>query len=203
MWKNRMYLQEHPKGNYETYGVQFNYASKGSIVSKNIIHGANVGIYLKETHSVSLYSNEVKWTKKFGCYCFKSNLTEFTGNLFMSNDNCGIMLDYCSNVRSWRNAALWNGSKDVWLVQSRSVEGLNSFISNSFVTTDRSQTGVKYVQGDINFDGKLSIHDMQQLSKYLPNPDNVLRSEFYMGDINVDGKLTSDDVNIMTRRILG
>ena len=44
---------------------------------------------------------------------------------------------------------------------------------------------------------------MQQLSKYLPNPDNVLRSEFYMGDINVDGKLTSDDVNIMTRRILG
>ena len=203
MWKNRMYLQEHPKGNYETYGVQFNYASKGSIVSKNIIHGANVGIYLKETHSVSLYSNEVKWTKKFGCYCFKSNLTEFTGNLFMSNDNCGIMLDYCSNVRSWRNAALWNGSKDVWLVQSRSVEGLNSFICNSFVTTDSSQTGVKYVQGDINFDGKLSIHDMQQLSKYLPNPDNVLRSEFYMGDINVDGKLTSDDVNIMTRRILG
>ena len=203
MWKNRLYLQEHPKSNYETYGVQFNYASKGSIVSKNIIHGGNVGIYLKETHSVSLYSNEVKWTKKFGCYCFKSNLTEFTGNLFMSNNSCGIMLDYCSNVRSWRNAALWNGSKDVWLVQSRSVEGLNSFICNSFVTTDSSQTGVKYVQGDINFDGKLSIHDMQQLSKYLPNPDNVLRSEFYMGDINVDGKLTSDDVNTMTRRILG
>ncbi|MBR3338599.1 MAG: hypothetical protein IKG19_00985, partial [Lachnospiraceae bacterium] len=80
---------------------------------------------------------------------------------------------------------------------------LNSFISNSFVTTDSSQTRVKYVQGDINFDGKLSIHDMQQLSKYLPNPDNVLRSEFYMGDINEDGKLTSDDVNTMTRRILG
>ncbi len=203
MWKNRLYLQGHPKSNYETYGVQFNYASKGSIVSKNIIHGANVGLYLKETHSVSVYSNEVKWTKKFGCYCFKSNMLEFTGNLFMSNDSCGIMLDYCNNVRSWRNAALWNGSKDVWLVQSKSVEGLNSFISNSFVTTDSSQTRVKYVQGDINFDGKLSIHDMQQLSKYLPDPDNVLRSEFYMGDINEDGKLTSDDVNTMTRRILG
>ena len=202
MWKNRVYLQPHPNGNFETYGVQFNYASKGSIVSKNIIHGGDVGVYLKETPAVSVYSNEVKWTKKFGCYCFRSNMLDFTGNLFMSNDSCGIMFDNCSNVNTWRNAALWNGSKDVWLVQSRPVGGLHSFISNSFVTSDNSQTGVKYVQGDINFDGKLSVHDMQLLSKYLSDPDSALRSEFYMGDINVDGKLTSDDVNVMTRRIL-
>ena len=202
MWKNRMHLQEYPGGSHEVHGVLLNNAAGGSILSKNIIHGGDVGIYLKETHDASVYSNEIKWTKRFGSYCVRSNKIEMTGNLFMSNSACGILLEDCNNVKTWRNSALWNGTKDLWLIRCSRVDGLNSFNANSFDSKDSSQVCQKYIQGDINFDGYLSVQDLQLLSRYVANPDAALRSESYMGDINVDGKLSYDDVNVMSRRIV-
>ncbi|MDO4803226.1 MAG: right-handed parallel beta-helix repeat-containing protein [Lachnospiraceae bacterium] len=202
LWKNTILLKAHTKSDYEITGIHLNYSAKGCKAKWNTIEGGDVGIYVRESNSAYLYCNQARKTKKFGVYCIRSGQLEVKGNLFLDNLQHGFMFDCCNGARITRNTSVRNASRDLWINQSSSLQGLDTFNARVFLSSDRNQACRKYVECDINYDGKLTILDVQTLRQYVSNSKDLLRSELFMGDLDKDGKLTNNDVNLMLRRLV-
>lgn len=151
-----------PNGTFGVHILQGN----GSILQRNLISGNGIGIYLANTHGVTIADNRIG--------------TNMTGTAAIPNNGAAIWSHDASNITITRNLIAHNAGAGVWITSSNATGNLlseNAIHDNGGLGIDLEAPGVTPNDpGDSDIDGGNRLQNFPVLGQVRASGSSVIIS---------------------------
>ncbi len=195
-WKNNIYLLA-ANTSAKLYGIYLYGCSDGCKLSTDYISGATYGIYASTLQNLILKQCEVIKARENGIQATNINGLVLTGVKVICCLKNGIYISRSSNITNSKSLSLWNSGTDLLLYdlyKQKDIASFATFMAGSYKSSGVKLPTINYKEGDLNFDGKLTIDDIRLLEDLVRRNEPLTSAEIYLADMNKDRIVDWSDI---------